>query len=81
MDQLFLNISWSADAYYDTLNKEALKLFEVQEIDIEVLHARPQTSSFGTGEIISTGLECASVLHTSRVRTLDQLNSHLKVCP
>jgi hypothetical protein len=79
MDQSSSNISWSADAYYNTINKEAPRLFEVQKIDIEVLHARAQTSSFGTKEAVTTELEFTNGMHTSRVRTLDQLNSHLKV--
>jgi hypothetical protein len=81
MDQLSSNVFWSADAYYNTINKEARKLFEVKEINIEVLHARPRTSSLGTRVEISTELDSAGILHTSRVRTLDQLNSHFKVCP
>jgi hypothetical protein len=81
MDQFSSNTFWSADAYYNTINNEAPKLFEVKEINIEVLHVGPRTSSLGTGEKISTGLDFASTLHTSRVRTLDQLNSHFKVCP
>jgi hypothetical protein len=80
MDQLSSNVFWSADAYYNTINKEARKLFEFKEINIEVLHARPQTSSLGTRVEISTELDSAGILHTSRVRTLDQLDSHFKVC-
>jgi hypothetical protein len=79
MDQSSSNISWCADAYYDTINKEAPRLFEIQKIDIEILHARPQASSFDTKEIVSTELESTNGMHRSRVQTLDQLNSHLKV--
>lgn len=79
MDQSSSNISWCADAYYNTINKEAQRLFEVQEIDIEVLHAWPRTLSVGAEEVVSPDLESANGTHTSRVRTLDQLNKHLKV--
>lgn len=78
MDQSSSNILRFIDTYYNTINKEAPRLFETQKIDIEVLQIRPRTSSSDT-EGVSTKLESASGMYTTRVRTLDQLNYHLEV--
>jgi hypothetical protein len=79
MDQSSSDISRLAETYYDTIGKEAPRLFEIQKIDIEVLHARPRASTSDTKEVVSAELESANRMHMSRVRTLDQLNSHLEV--
>jgi hypothetical protein len=67
MSVLFPDVSRPVTTCYDVINKEALRLFEPQKIDIEVLHMGSQTSS------------SENRIHTSRVRTLDQLNTHLQV--
>jgi hypothetical protein len=78
MDQSSSKIPRFADIYYDTISKEASRLFEIHKIDIEVLHTRPRTSSSDTEEKVRAELEYTSGTHTSRVRTLDQLNNHLE---